>query len=357
VATVGALDFFVQWHLTERCNLRCSHCYQSGRRGPELDLEECRQVVAEVADTLEEWSTLYGLSFSPAFNVTGGEPLLREDLFPVLEEISRRGFAISLLSNGTLVDRATASRLGSLGVRGVQVSVEGSEEVHDRIRGRGSRAAALEGVNRLLEAGLTVTLNTTLSSLNADTLEALADEAGDLGVHRIGFSRLVPSGRGAALRELLLAPGEVRELYAALFARVGDRPEVVTGDPLASQLGAAAEADEGLAFPRGGCAAGFSGLTVLSDGTLTPCRRLPLPIGNIRQDSLREVWAESPLLARLRDRSAYQGRCGRCPRWASCRGCRAIAYACSLEHGPGDPLAEDPQCFVEAGGRSAPSPL
>lgn len=347
MTTVSPLDFFVQWHLTERCNLRCSHCYQSGGRGPELVFEECLQFVGEVADTLDEWSTLYGLRFSPAFNVTGGEPLLRKDLFPILEEISRRGFAISLLSNGTRVDRETAARLASLGLRGVQVSIEGSEVVHDRIRGPGSRTAALEGVRHLLDAGVTVTLNSTLSSLNADTIGALANEAADLGVQRVGFSRLVPSGRGAALRKQMLSSREVRALYAGLFSRDGDRPEIVTGDPLASQLGPPDENDEGLAAPRGGCAAGFSGLTILSDGTLTPCRRLPLPIGNIRTDSLREIWATSPLLARLRDRSAYQGRCGRCPRWASCRGCRAIAYAWSLGDGPGDPLAEDPQCFVE----------
>ncbi len=102
--------------------------------------------------------------------------------------------------------------------------------------------------------------------------------------------------------------------------------------------------------PLGGCAAGVSGLTILPDGTITPCRRLPVPIGNIGKDSLRELWVTSPVLESLRDRSQYQGKCGSCKRWANCRGCRAIAYAYSQLKGEGNLLAEDPQCFLDASG-------
>jgi radical SAM protein with 4Fe4S-binding SPASM domain len=103
--------------------------------------------------------------------------------------------------------------------------------------------------------------------------------------------------------------------------------------------------DAALAVAVGGCAAGLAGITVLEDGTLLPCRRLPVPIGNIRRDSLREVWAASPVLVRLRDRASYRGRCGACARWAACRGCRAIAWAASLADGAADLCADDPQCF------------
>jgi radical SAM protein with 4Fe4S-binding SPASM domain len=99
-------------------------------------------------------------------------------------------------------------------------------------------------------------------------------------------------------------------------------------------------------IPAGGCAAGVSGLTILPDGTITPCRRLPIPIGNARTDSLREVWATSSVLNRLRDKSAYKGKCKKCIRWFQCKGCRAIAYAYSQSKGKGDFLAEDPQCFI-----------
>lgn len=96
-----------------------------------------------------------------------------------------------------------------------------------------------------------------------------------------------------------------------------------------------------------GCSAGVAGLTILPNGNVTPCRRLPLSLGNVCKDSLREIWAASPILEALRDRSRYKGKCGTCKRWAACRGCRAIAYAWSRSRGEDDYLADDPQCFLE----------
>jgi radical SAM protein with 4Fe4S-binding SPASM domain len=107
---------------------------------------------------------------------------------------------------------------------------------------------------------------------------------------------------------------------------------------------AAAEVDS---FPCGGCAAGGAGLTILADGTGVPCRRLHLPLGQAGRDSLREIWAASPVLEALRDQSRYPGKCGACPRWADCRGCRAIAYEYAKSHGNPDFLAPDPQCFID----------
>ena len=144
----------------------------------------------------------------------------------------------------------------------------------------------------------------------------------------------------------ILTAREVKELYKGLSALSVPGLEIVTGDPVAAQMAIETDRDPGCATPFGGCAAGVSGLTFLADGTVTPCRRLEIPIGNVREDSLREVWATSEVLALLRDRSKYLGKCGACDRWAGCRGCRAIAYAWSQTHGPGNFLAEDPQCFI-----------
>jgi radical SAM protein with 4Fe4S-binding SPASM domain len=123
--------------------------------------------------------------------------------------------------------------------------------------------------------------------------------------------------------------------------------QIVTGDPVASQLGVEAADDDFEAFPVGGCAAGLSGITLLPDGTISPCRRLGISIGNILRDSLREVWADSSVLNALRDKNAYKGKCKTCRRWSNCRGCRAIAYAYALSQGRNDFLEEDPQCFIE----------
>lgn len=341
-------DFFVQWHLTERCNLKCTHCYQSGERTGELPLSVIRRVIGEVKAMIEAWEDAYGLSFSLSYNVTGGEPFLRPDLFDVLEDIGSGRGEVSLLSNGTLVTQETAQELAAHAVKGVQVSVEGPERVHDQIRGAGNFKKAMRGVQHLLGAGLSVTLNATLSRLNSSYLGEFVDIASDVGVQRLGFSRLVPAGRGGGLLRYMLGADEVRRLYETAFSIRSAGLEIVSGDPLASLI-RSSETDDIGSTPLGGCAAGISGITLLSDGTITPCRRLGVPVGNVQSDSLREVWAASDVLNLLRDRKAYKGRCGQCRRWAVCRGCRAIAYACSASGGGGDFLSEDPQCFLVQG--------
>ena len=344
-------DFFVQMHLTERCNLACSHCYQEGPAPDEMSLKEITAAVRTISDTIGVWSEAYGVPFSPSFNVTGGEPTLRSDLGEVLRIISGGGFAIFLLTNGTLVDRGMSGMLAAIPVKGVQVSLEGPQDVHDLIRGTGSFASAVQGARHLVDAGITVTFNITLSEINAAYFPDMISLAAATGVQRLGFSRLVPYGRGSSLIGKMLQPERVRSIYEQVLSYQVPGLKIVTGDPLASQMHEAAGTAEAGAFPLGGCAAGISGITVLPDGTLTPCRRLGIPVGNILKDSLREVWANSDVLNALRDKKAYKGKCSVCTRWAQCRGCRAIAYAYSLSQGRNDFLEEDPQCFIDTGDR------
>jgi radical SAM protein with 4Fe4S-binding SPASM domain len=148
------------------------------------------------------------------------------------------------------------------------------------------------------------------------------------------------------LNEILPAD-TVKALYERIFSVNTGSPEIVTGDPVASQSLTKTDPGDFGNVPTGGCAAGISGMTILPDGTLVPCRRLHVPIGNIRKDSLREVWAASDVLNALRDREGYKGKCDVCNRWAQCRGCRAIVNAYSISKGGHDILVEDPQCFIE----------
>ncbi len=345
----GDLDFLIQWHLTEQCNLHCSHCYQAGAAGSELTLPEIRDTLSEIFTMCSAWQEAYGIAASPEFNITGGEPLLRRDLLTILEEITGKGHAVYLLTNGILIDQEAAGQLVDAGVRGVQVSLEGTEQVHDSIRGRGSFQASLDGIGALLDARMPVTVNTTLSRINAGVFFDLARQMSALGVPRLGYSRLVPSGRGAGLVAQMLETGEVRRLYDRVNEFSVQGLEFVSGDPVGAQMRSTAPRCTDDTVPCGGCAAGVSGITILADGTLVPCRRMPLPLGNVRSDSLREIWSSSPALEALRDRSRYGGRCGRCERWSDCRGCRAIAYAASQARGESDMLAEDPQCFIVSG--------
>ncbi len=310
-----------------------------------MPLSEIRKAAREVSSMIKDWSDTYEIAFSPSMNITGGEPFLRHDLFDILREMKKEGFEIYLLTNGTLVNTERARTLADLGVSGVQVSMEGPEDVHDSIRGGGSYSASATGVEHLVDAGLAVTLNVTVSNLNAEQVEKIVTFGSNAGVRRIGFSRLVPSGRGRVLLSEMLAPKQLLELYKSLFSLELKSLEIVTGDPLAAQMKIKAGEDAGTTAISG-CAAGVSGLTIRPNGNVTPCRRLPLSIGNVRKDPLREIWAASPVLEALRDRSRYTGKCGACARWARCRGCRAIAYAYSRSKGEDDFLADDPQCFL-----------
>jgi len=340
------MDYFFQWHLTERCNLQCSHCYQEGSRVGELPLSQAKKIVNIAYDTIEGWSDTYEIDFSPSFNVTGGEPLLSSSLPDILAQLKTNKFDIFLLTNGTLVDSEKARMLAEIPVQGVQVSVEGPEEIHDQIRGSGSFMRAMKGVDQLLDAGLLVTLNVTLSDINCDHLREIVEIAMLAGGQRLGFSRLVPYGRGKDLVGRMIPKERLRQVYEDVLAIRNDKVSIATGDPLASQMnGGIDSTDESI--PLGGCAAGVSGITILPDGTLTPCRRLGIPIGNILKDPLREIWAVSPVLEALRTKAAYSGKCSGCSRWSQCRGCRAIAYAHSLSQGIDDFLCEDPQCFID----------
>jgi radical SAM protein with 4Fe4S-binding SPASM domain len=343
----NTFDYFIQWHLTERCNLACTHCYQEGKKVAEMTLPEIKSTVKNIADTIRQWSDLYEIPFSTSMNITGGEPFLRKDLLKILQEIHKHHFGISILTNGTLINKEKARMLADLPVKGVQVSLEGPKAIHEAIRGRHSFFSAVRGIECLRDAGIKITINVTLSDMNIDYCEAMVALANDLGASRLGFSRLVPSGRGLALLTRMLAKERLKKVYETIFSLKTPGLEIVTGDPVASQLSEEMPESTDSSFPEGGCAAGVSGLTLLPDGTITPCRRIGIPVGNILRDSLRDIWVTSNVLNELRDKKAYKGKCGTCKRWSICRGCRAIAYAYSLSQGRNDFLEEDPQCFVE----------
>ncbi len=213
------------------------------------------------------------------------------------------------MTNGCLITTEDAERLRDLGVFDIQVSLEGPPHLHDDIRGRGSFAAASRGVKRLVRAGNTVSLNVTLSRLNAALIDETVGLARDLGVRAIGFSRLVPCGAGESLLDQFLSAGEVREAYERVRALDGPDLEVVSGDPLYGTLSGDVPA-AGCGLTLSGCSAGFSGVTITSEGAVMACRRIGIQAGCLREKSLREIWADSALLWRLRRRESYRGKCG-----------------------------------------------
>jgi radical SAM protein with 4Fe4S-binding SPASM domain len=343
-SAIKGFDFFIQWHLTERCNLRCSHCYQEGNRAKEMSLNEVRREIDGAAEMFEAWEQEHGIRVSPSVHFTGGEPFLYEELWEVLDYSKKKGFGTAIMTNGALVSKKNAKKVFDLGIFDIQVSLEGPPDLHDSIRGTKSFDAAARGIGYLVAAGNRVSANVTLTRLNVGKIEEVAEIARGLGAYGIGFSRMVPCGTGISLFRDLLTPQELKEAYQRIFSLNLPSFKVLSGDPLAGALLGEAPVT-GCGLTLSGCSAGFSGVTIACDGSVMPCRRIGLVAGSLREKSLREIWASSKLLWRLRKRKNYQGKCGRCSLWPSCRGCRAVAYAYSSLRGRPDLFADDPQCW------------
>ncbi len=343
-SAIQTFDFFIQWHLTERCNLRCRHCYQGRKMPSEMSTGEVLREIDGAVAMFEAWESEQTIRVTPSIHFTGGEPLLYPGFWDVLRHARKAGCDVAVMTNGCLVTDEDARRFRDLGVFEVQISLEGPQSLHNAIRGRGSFRAALKGGERLSRAGVNVSANVTLSRINSPFVEKTVEIARDSGFSGIGFSRLVPCGSGENLLEYLLSPGETRDVYEQIHSLNGPGFEVVSGDPLAVTL------REGVQSPSceltlSGCSAGFSGVTISCDGTVMACRRIGIPVGHLRKKGLRHIWATSKILWQLRNRESYKGRCGTCDLWPSCRGCRAVAYAHSRACGRADLFADDPQCW------------
>jgi radical SAM protein with 4Fe4S-binding SPASM domain len=338
-------QFFIQWHLTERCNLRCRHCYQGWRKVQEMTASEVKREIDGATQMFQAWEEEHGIRVSPSIHFTGGEPFLYKGLWDVIAYSKAKDYGVAMMTNGCLVTKDKAKKASLLGISDIQVSLEGPLELHASIRGRGSFDAAAKGVEHLAVAGNRVSANVTLSRLNVDKIEETVEVAKAMGFHRIGFSRLVPCGEGKALLNHFLKPQELKSAYQKILSMNTPTFEVVSGDPLAGAL-SEIEPPIGCNLTLSGCSAGFSGVTITSDGSVMPCRRIGLVAGNLKKKSLRAIWASSKLLWQLRRKESYTGRCGRCSLWPSCRGCRAVAYAYSLTQAKPDLFGDDPQCWV-----------
>lgn len=338
-------DFFIQWHLTERCNLQCRHCYQQRRKPGEMSIGELKQQIDGATEMLLAWEEEYDISLSPSIHFTGGEPFLYKGLWNVIGHAMQSGYNVAILTNGCLITKADAEKANAFGIADIQISLEGPPEIHDAIRGLGSFTAAAKGARLLIDAGNCVSSNMTLSRLNINSVEETAEIAKDVGFSGIGFSRLVPCGSGKNLLDSLLESQEIKTAYQKILALNSPSFKVDSGDPLAGVISGFRPSPES-ELALSGCSAGFSGVTITSDGSVMPCRRIGIKIGNLRKTSLRRIWSTSKVLWQLRQRESYKGKCGNCSLWPSCRGCRAVAYAYSKTQGTHDLFADDPQCWM-----------
>jgi len=335
-AELNPLDeFYFQWHITERCNKHCRHCYQNGHPMADLPLADLELVLRRMDEALVKWDRQGSLSF------TGGEPFVRRsELFALMDRVDQmHSFAFyDILTNGSLISDDVVHALKNQGkLRRVQVSLEGSKPaINDTIRGDGSYEETLDAIRKMKKHGLTVSVMTTVSRINYQDIPALIEVLDNEGVDTFAMERLIPEGRGELLRGQLLSPEELRELYESVYAMSLQKKgiRILTYRPLFT-LVAPDDSNVGAL-----CSVGNNALTIMPDGTVYPCRRLPIPIGNILTDGLFSIWYDSEVLWKIRNPENLKGRCYECEYLANCRGCRAMAYFCS-----GDYMAEDPQCW------------
>ncbi|MHB8876134.1 MAG: radical SAM protein [Myxococcaceae bacterium] len=333
----------LQWHLTERCNLRCTHCYQSGERVPELGFGQLLELLGQFTDLLRGWRarTLTGRPRGHV-TVTGGEPFVRADFLPLLEELASRRdeLTFAVLTNGTLIDATLATRLAALRPSFVQVSIEGTAATHDAIRGRGSYQRAVEALGLLVEAKVRTQISFTAQAGNYREFPEVARLGRKLGVARVWADRLIPAGEGRGLSALSLSPQQTRELFELMWAARRAAKQKWFGRTEVSMRRA-------LQFLVGGgrpyhCTAGDTLLTVLPNGDLVPCRRMPIVLGNLTRTPLRQLYEEHPLLQALRDRTKVSAGCEKCSLAPSCRGgLRCLSFAQT-----GDPFRADPGCWL-----------
>lgn len=329
----------LQWHLTDRCNLRCTHCYQDNYRnngggiaGWRAILEQFRAFLATRSPRIQGQITL-----------TGGEPFAHPEFPDLLEDIAtlRDEFTFAILCNGTLIDDAMARRLALWKPRFVQVSIEGMPATHDALRGAGNHAAVVRGVERLVATGVRTMLAFTAHRANFREFPEVARLGRQLGVTRVWADRLIPQGQGGALHGLSV--DETREFIELMRTT---KLQAESGF-LAGGFGKSTEIalHRALQFLAGGpayhCTAGDTLITVMPDGTLYPCRRMPIDVGNLHQTPLDELY-DGKLFRQLRDPAIIASGCEGCNYERLCRGgLRCLAYATEKSL-----TAADPGCWL-----------
>lgn len=339
------LPHVVAWNLTRRCNLECAHCYiAAGPResaAEELGTGEVLRIADEILD----------LNPAPLFILSGGEPLLRDDLERIARHARDRGATVVVGTNGTLLTDERIESLMAAGVTGVAVSIESLRPAyHDRFRrGHGSLEATLQAVDRLGRHGLDFIVQTTLTRGNRGELAELVAWAADRGAVAFNAYFLVAAGRGARLTDLApedyeQALEELVDLHMAYLGRMIVRAKCA---PHFMRLVHQRAPESPVLHYRTRCPCGVDYCRVTPDGKLTACPYLPAPAGDLRTTAFAAVWREAPLFAALRSGSVG-GKCGRCEYRGLCGGCRARAYGAS-----GDYLAEDPSCAYRPDGSVA----
>ena len=334
----------VAWEVTRNCNLNCVHCRAGSEKGPypdELDTAKCLEVLEQI-----------GRVGSPIVILTGGEPLLRNDIFRLAEHGTQIGLRMVMATNGTLLGPGVVEKIKASGIKRVSISLDGADEhQHDQFRRvPGAFKKAIEGIQFLKKGNVEFQINTTVTRHNIHNIKDILDMAAGLGAVAHHLFLLVPTGRAremvnqeidASEYEKLLhwfyrmrdeVPFHLKATCAPHYYRILRQEAHARGEKVNYQT-------YGLDAVTRGCLGGTSFCFIGYNGIVQPCGYLELNSGDLKVSTFEAVWRDSEIFNQLRDFSLYKGKCGRCEYLRSCGGCRARAFEAT-----GDFLAEEPLC-------------
>ncbi len=337
----------VAWEVTRTCNLHCIHCRAAAVDKPypgELTTQECLSVIDQITAFAR-----------PIIIVTGGEPLLRPDVFDIVKYGTDKGLRMVMAPNGTLLTEDVARRLKACGVQRISISIDGaSAEVHDDFRQMpGAFEGSMRGIRAANAVGLDFQINSSITARNLGEIPKILDLAVKLGAKGLHIFMLVPTGRGENLKGVEISPEQYEQALNWFYEQRDKVPfhlKATCAPQYYRILRQRAEAegkkvtpeDYGLDAVTRGCLGGQSFCFISHVGQLQPCGYLELDCGNVRREGFERAWKESPIFKQLRDPKCYKGKCGICKYLRVCGGCRARAYAKT-----GDYLGEEPCCVYQ----------
>jgi radical SAM protein with 4Fe4S-binding SPASM domain len=339
----------ISWNITLKCPLKCSHCYVDAGEAEAtgvLDTEEAFAVIDQIRAT-----------GTPVVVLSGGEPLMREDMYEIARYGTERGLRMVMGTSGYLIDHAVAVKLRDAGIRAVAISLDSDDPAtHDAFRGLdGVWKKAVQAIGHCRDVGVGVQINMSVMQSSLSKIEGVIDLGTSLGVRNYQLFFPVPTGRAREIEPR--SKEEYEELIRRVLIRYRDsgmniRP---TCAPQFRRI-----ADElGITRPAWGrgCLAGITYCRIFANGDVTPCPYLPVSAGNVRTTPFKEIWNNSPLFTALRDPDCLTGKCGICSYKMVCGGCRARAYRQEVVASPlwcdglatpnneeGDVCGEDPWC-------------